>query len=318
MKPIVITAGEPAGVGVDLSVIALNNKQYQNPIVVMGDRDILEHRAQLRGLSFDFADYEDSPQAQRSIWHFPAKSATVGKLQTENAEHVLNLLRVATEQCLKGDFAAMVTAPICKETILASGVAFSGQTEYIADIAGITTPVMLLAGPRLRVALATTHLPLKEVARHITQKRIAQVLRVLNKGLIKLYGLTQPKIVVCGLNPHAGEGGYMGTEEVEHIAPAILQVQNEGICARGPYSADTIIADALIPNADCVLAMYHDQGLPSVKLLDFYETVNVTIGLPFIRVSPDHGVAIDKVGSVDLRFDSMNAAINMAIDANAS
>lgn len=322
MKPIIITAGEPAGVGADLAVMALANPHYLAPIVVLGDKTVLQQRAAQRGLPLTDTDYQQNPTAQRSVWHLPlpdeARSVTPSQPQTKHADYILQMLTLATQRCRDGEFTAMVTAPISKATILAAGHSFSGQTEYIADLLTAPHPVMLLTSPRLKVALATTHLPLKKVATAINKESLLQTIQVLHGGLQKNFGIPNPKIAVCGLNPHAGEGGYLGTEERDEITPAIQSACALGMTVSGPHAADTLIGMAVESDIDCVLAMYHDQALPAIKLLDFDNTVNVTLGLPFLRTSPDHGIAVDKVASPHLRFVSMDNAIQMAINANAA
>jgi len=313
LKPLALTTGDPAGIGPDLCLDALAGDSARQ-LVVIGDRNVLIARAAQLQIGFTAADYEEHPDAARAVWHIPTQQAVDAGVPTPaNAEHVLQQLNLATRGCLCGDFSAMVTAPVSKEMILAAGHAFIGQTEYIAAIAGVTRPVMLLAGPRLRVALATTHLPLRKVAAALNAPMLQETLSVLHRDLPRYcQTAATPVINVCGLNPHAGEGGYLGDEEQKIIQPAVARAQADGITASGPYPADTIITQSLSPAADCVLAMYHDQGLPAVKLLDFDRTVNMTLGLPFLRTSPDHGIAADLAGRGGARPHSMREAVAAA------
>ena len=312
-KPLVLTTGDPAGIGPDLCLDALNS-DCPRRLIVIGDRNVLTTRAAILNRDINAADYEKQPDAARAVWHCPVQQKVeVGVPTPANAGHVLQQLTMAAQGCRQGTFAAMVTAPVSKEMILAAGHAFTGQTEYIADAVGVSRPVMLLAGTKLRVALATTHLPLQQVAAALTAPMLQEILSVLHRDLPRYCQTAHPpRINVCGLNPHAGEGGYLGDEEQTIIRPALAQARANGITANGPYPADTIIAQSLMPAADCVLAMYHDQGLPAVKLLDFDHTVNITLGLPFLRTSPDHGIAADLAGRGTARPHSMREALALA------
>ena len=313
-KPILITSGEPAGIGPDLCVSLLAG-DCPRQLVVMGSCALLKARAAKLGVPFVAADYAPDSTAKRMVWDLPLTVSVVdGKPSPQCAEFVLAQLQQAAVVCLRGDFAALLTAPVSKQTILAAGIAFTGQTEYLAQATGIVQPLMLLAGPRLRTAVLTTHLPLAQVATNITELRLSAALRVLHEALPKYFPThSPPRIFVCGLNPHAGEGGYLGGEEPSIIIPAINKARAAGMDVHGPFSADTVYADSMLPAVDCVLAMYHDQALPVSKLLDFDETVNVTLGLPFLRVSPDHGIAADLAGSGKARLGSMQAALELAL-----
>lgn len=331
-QPIVITAGEPAGVGADLCLELLADSSYSHPLVVVGDAEVLTARARLLNLPHAYPAYDGEdgkPNAPRAILNLPlpknSGDVVLGKPSAKHAAHVLAQLTRAARGCLAGEFAGLLTAPVCKESILAAGHAFTGQTEFLAaqctGSGNDSTPavVMLLSSPKLHVALATTHIRLHDVAAAIRQQSLLQTITVLHNTLPLHFGGKAAAIKVCGLNPHAGEGGYLGDEEATAIAPAIQEARRCGIDASGPYPADTLLhaaceeqaADA--NRAVCVLAMYHDQALPAIKLLDFYETINITLGLPFVRTSPDHGVAADRAGCGTVRSDSMHAALRQII-----
>lgn len=326
MKPIALTAGEPSGIGPELCLDILAG-DCPRPLVVLGCRKTLEQVAANLGRQLVADEYSPSraiaaAPPHRAVWDCPtAVTAEAGKPSPRNAAHVLTQLQLSAEGCLRGDFAALVTAPLSKQTILAADAGsatqkFIGQTEFFAEQAGVSRPVMLLAGPRLRVATATTHLPLRAVPDAITVDLLTETLAVLHADLPRRFiTRTPPHIRVCGLNPHAGEGGYLGDEERRIIAPALEEARRRGMDAVGPFSADTVFAESLLPAADCVLAMYHDQALPVSKLLDMDETVNVTLGLPFLRVSPAHGTAFDLAGRGLARPQSMRAALALALTA---
>ena len=313
---VVITSGEPAGIGVDLCVDALS-RDYPHRIVVIGDSDVLSARARLRGMILTAEDYESSPNARRCIWHCPRGAAVhLGAPSVHTAGYVLEQLHRATDGFINGDFSALVTAPINKDVICQSGINFSGHTEYLADRFQVGRPLMLIAGPTLRVALATTHLPLCKVPAALSEEGIFHNIKTLAEGLGRHFGISKPKIKVAGLNPHAGEGGFLGDEEIRIIKPAILRAQEAGILASGPFPADTLfIADKTSPT-DAVLAMYHDQGLPVVKFADFDGTINITLGLPFLRVSPAHGTATNMAGKAGVRFGGMRTALNMVMQSS--
>lgn len=290
-KPLVVTAGEPAGVGPELCN-ALVNSPYADDLVVIGDQRQLDER--LRVI--------DMP--------FPVK-VEPGQPDPVNAGTLLDGLRTAARGCLTGEFAGMVTAPLAKSVIADSGVAFTGHTEFLAELTEAPHPVMLLVAGELRVALASTHMPLRDVADYLTPDILKRVLRILDADLKDKFGIEEPDIVVCGLNPHAGEGGHLGREEIEFIAPALDELRAEGLRLRGPMPADTAFTPAA-GHKDAVLAMYHDQGLPVLKYAGFGHAVNVTLGLPIIRTSVDHGTAFDIAGTGTADPGSLLAAVELA------
>jgi 4-hydroxythreonine-4-phosphate dehydrogenase len=310
-----VTAGEPAGIGPDLCAL-IAHERFAGPLVILGDRGVIASRAKARGLSFDVPDYS-GPQTRDpiSLIHVPAAApVAAGTLDAANGRHVLALLDRALAGCLEREFAAMVTAPVQKSTINEAGVAFTGHTEYLADRTGTPRVVMLLVGGGLRVALATTHLALADVPRAITRQALEETLRILDGDLRKRFGIAQPRILVAGLNPHAGESGYLGREEIDVITPAIDRLAREGLQVSGPYPADTLFTPRTLESADAVLAMFHDQGLPVLKHAAFGEAVNVTLGLPIIRTSVDHGTALDRAGSGEVDRGSLLAAVRLAFD----
>ena len=311
---IAVTAGEPAGIGPDLCVL-LASEPFDGDVVFVGDRGVLAARAKDRGVAFDLPDYAPGSTARASLLHVPAaRPVTPGQLDAGNARHVLALLDRAIDGCLSGEFAAMVTAPVQKSTINDAGIPFTGHTEYLALRTKTPKVVMMLVGGTLRVALATTHLPLAEVPAAITRENIEATLRILDHDLRTHFRFPKPRILVAGLNPHAGESGHLGREEIERIAPALATVCAEGIDARGPYPADTLFTPRMLEGADAVLAMYHDQGLPVLKHASFGVAVNVTLGLPIVRTSVDHGTALDLAGAGDIDAGSLEAAIRLALD----
>ena len=291
-KPLVITAGEPAGVGPELCN-ALVGTRFEKHVVVVGDRRQIDERLAI----------VDTP--------FPVE-VEPGKPTPANAKTTLDGIRQAAEGCLAGDFAGMVTAPVAKSVIADSGIAFTGHTEYLAGITGAPLPVMMLVAGDLRVALATTHLPLRDVPDAVTPEVLDAVLRILDTDLRARFGITQPEIVVCGLNPHAGEAGHLGREEIDTIGPALDKLRAEGLHLRGPLPADTAFTPAA-GHKDAVLAMYHDQGLPVLKYAGFGHAVNVTLGLPIIRTSVDHGTAFDIAGTGMGDAGSLMAAVELAL-----
>lgn len=311
-----ITSGEPAGIGPDLCL------QLKAPasaeLVVLGDRSLFGQRALQLGIPFDWPEYAaDSPRpGQISLLHIPLEATCeAGQLNTANADYVLELIRQATMGCLNEEFSALVTAPVHKAIINEAGARFSGHTEYLAELCHIDTPpVMMLATEGLRVALATTHLPLAEVSRNITRESLTTILRILDSELRRHFAIKQPNILVCGLNPHAGEGGHLGREEIEVIEPALEALRSEGLQLQGPLPADTLFTPPYLQGADAVLAMYHDQGLPVLKHMGFGRAVNITLGLPIIRTSVDHGTALDLAGTGRADAGSLAIAINTALD----
>jgi 4-hydroxythreonine-4-phosphate dehydrogenase len=315
---IAVTSGEPAGVGPDLC-LQLARGPLPCELICLGDRELLGERARQLGLKLNLWDYEPGQPARPhtpgtlAVLHIPlAVPAEPGKLTVRNAAAVLALLDRAAQGCLLGEFAAMVTAPVQKSTIIEAGFAFTGHTEYLAQLCGAPLPVMMLASGNMRVALATTHLPLASVAQAITGTLLEDVITIVATGLTRWWGLTQPRIAVCGLNPHAGESGHLGSEELRIIQPAVNRMRERGLDVSGPYPADTIFVPRLMAGYDAVLAMYHDQGLPVIKHAHFDQAVNVTLGLPIIRTSVDHGTALDLAGTGHADVASLAAAVRMA------
>jgi 4-hydroxythreonine-4-phosphate dehydrogenase len=317
-KPLVVTAGEPAGIGPELCLM-LSHSVHHADIVVISDPDMLRARAAMIGLDISITEISAEDAGTRAAepgelrviaQRFPAETLC-GQLNASNAQTLLDGLRVAVAGCLDGRFRALVTAPLQKSIINDAGISFSGHTEFLAELTNAEHPVMLLVADGLRVALASTHLPLRDVADHLTQDRLRVVLRVLHDGLRVRFGIEHPEIVVCGLNPHAGEGGHLGSEDAEVIAPVVAEFAARGLNVRGPLPADTAFTPAA-GHQDAVLAMYHDQGLPVLKYASFGQGVNVTLGLPIIRTSVDHGTALDLAGSGTANPGSMIKALELA------
>ncbi len=313
---IAVTSGEPAGIGPDICLhIALSPQPCA--VVVLGDMDVLQARIHALGLAVVLKPYQFGDTAQVGellVWHVPvAVPVIAGQLDARNSAYVLQLLDVAYEGILQGHFSAMVTAPVHKGIINDAGVAFSGHTEYLADKSQTEKVVMMLAGGGLRVALVTTHLPLSQVASSITPLLLQQILAILHHDLQVKFKLPNPRILVAGLNPHAGEGGHMGHEEIDVIEPVLAACQAKGWDVRGPYPADTLFQPFMLKDADAVLAMYHDQGLPVLKYASFGQGVNITLGLPFIRTSVDHGTALDLAGTGQANAGSLMTAIHEAV-----
>ncbi len=313
---VAVSSGEPAGIGPDLC-LALADASLPARIVVLGDRGVLADRAAALDLDIRLGEFEPgrSPRpAALEVLHLPASAPVMpGRLDPRNSRHVLALVEAAIDGCRARTFDAMVTAPVQKSAINDAGIAFTGHTEYLAARAGVAV-VMMLVGGGMRVALATTHLPLAQVARTITRDGLEQTLRVVDDGLRHWFGIAQPRILVAGLNPHAGESGYLGREELEVIAPVIEKLSAEGLAVRGPLPADTLFTPRHLREADCVLAMYHDQGLPVLKHASFGRGVNVTLGLPFIRTSVDHGTALDLAATGRADPSSLIEAVQLAIE----
>jgi 4-hydroxythreonine-4-phosphate dehydrogenase len=300
-KPLVITAGEPAGIGPDLC-LALAQTGRLDEVVVIADREAIEARADRLGVSSKGLNIQNEPLANPSVCGTP---------DSANAEPLLRGLRRAVQGCIDGEFSGLVTAPLQKSTINDAGISFSGHTEFLAELTSSPTPVMLLVADELRVALASTHLPLREVSDYITSDRLREVIEVLHADLAEKFAIAEPEIVVCGLNPHAGEGGHLGKEDSAIIEPVIAKFRRQGMNIRGPLPADTAFTPAA-GRADAILAMYHDQGLPVLKYAGFGNAVNVTLGLPIIRTSVDHGTALDIAGTGEADPGSMIAAVNLA------
>ncbi len=282
--------------------------------MILGDREVVTQRARQRGIAFDVPAYRDRASAPAvSMISLPVASpVAAGRLDKANARHVLSLLDRALDGCVAGEFDAMVTAPVQKSVLNDAGIPFTGHTEYLAERTATPLVVMLLVGGGLRVALATTHLALSEVPRAITRERLEATLRILDRDLRTRFGIARPRILVCGLNPHAGESGYLGREEIETIAPAIAALAREGMAVSGPYPADTVFTPRMLEQGDAVLAMFHDQGLPVLKYATFGHGVNVTLGLPFIRTSVDHGTALDLAGTGRADAGSLRTALALA------
>ncbi len=314
--PLAVTAGEPAGIGPDLC-LALANTPLASSLVVIGDPAVLATRAAMLGLSVDLRQFPE--QAWRHTGDLvvlprPLPNPDVcGTPDPANARALLSGLDAAVAGCRDGTFAGIVTAPLQKSVINDAGIPFTGHTEYLAELTSVDTPVMLLVAGVLRVALASTHMPLSEVPAYLTHERLSAVLDVLHKDLRNKFRLHDPAIIVCGLNPHAGEGGHLGYEDRDIIAPVIAAARARGMRVRGPLPADTAFTP-VTGKADAVLAMYHDQGLPVVKYSGFGNAVNVTLGLPVIRTSVDHGTALDLAGTGKAEAGSMIAAVELAAE----
>lgn len=309
---IALTPGEPAGIGPEL-VAALAGEDFGARLVAVADPELLAARGAGQLQTYDATGPAPGPGALEVMPVPLAAPANPGQLDPRNADYVLATLRAAARGCQDGRFAAMVTAPVHKGVINDAGIAFSGHTEFLAELTGAAMPVMMLVAGRLRVALATTHLPLRAVPAAITAERLETVLRVLAGDLKRRYGLPAPRILVAGLNPHAGEDGHLGREEIEIITPLLERLRGEGLDLVGPLPADTLFTPRSLEGADAVLAMYHDQGLPVLKHVGFGHAVNVTLGLPIVRTSVDHGTALDLAGSGRADTGSLRAAVTEAI-----
>ena len=314
---IAVTSGEPAGIGPDIC-LSLAGHGLPCRAVILGDIRLLQTRAEMLGLPVTLHPYrpgQTPPPGSLEVLHIPLSSpCRAGELNPANAGYVLQLLDTAYQGIRDGRFAGMVTAPVHKGVINeAGGPFFSGHTEYLADKSATPQVVMMLAGGGLRVALVTTHLPLREVADALTFDKICSVSRILHHDLQHKFGIAAPHILVAGLNPHAGEGGHLGREEIDIIEPALARLRSEGIDVRGPYPADTLFQPFMLQDADAVLAMYHDQGLPVLKFASFGKGVNITLGLPFIRTSVDHGTALDLAGSGRADPGSLKVALETAL-----
>ncbi|MCU7553110.1 4-hydroxythreonine-4-phosphate dehydrogenase PdxA [Alteromonas sp. ASW11-19] len=314
-----ITPGEPAGIGPDLT-IALIQQQWDARLVVFADADMMQARAEQLGLPLTlvpFTEDSDAVLPPGSVYIHQvdiAKPTVPGELDSENGGYVVETLRQACQANMDGTFDAVVTGPVHKGIINKSGVSFSGHTEFFAHQSNTMDVVMLLSTEGLNVALATTHIPLEYVAKAITRERLHKVIRIINTDLKLKFGIEQPQIYVCGLNPHAGEDGHIGTEEIRTIQPALDELRAEGIALTGPLPADTIFQPKYLAEADVVLAMYHDQGLPVLKYKGFGAAVNITLGLPFVRTSVDHGTALELAGTGNADPGSFKKAIQKAIE----
>ena len=316
---IVITAGEPAGIAPEI-IAQISQHEFLAEVVVIADPQLLKDRAALMGLSLQLKQYASAyPRQQHkpgtlSVIPIRANKVIPGQLDTANTAYVLDSIRQATQGCLEKQFEAMVTTPVNKAIINDSSVPFSGHTEYIAELCGGTLPVMMLMNKHLRIALVTTHLPLAGVAAAVTPEVLTQVINIINSDMRTKMGIETPRLLVCGLNPHAGESGHLGKEEIEVIIPVIKRLHSEGMCLDGPVPADTAFTTESLKNIDAVICMYHDQGLPVLKSQGFGEIVNLTLGLPIIRTSVDHGTALELAGTDKARPDSLIAAIHSACE----
>lgn len=322
-----LTAGEPAGIGPEL-VAKLAASDLAADLVAVVDRDLVADAARRAGIALDAEPYDARvaptrrPPGRLRIAHVPLRAAVQpGRLDPANAHYVLDTLALAADGAAGGEFDAIVTAPVHKGVVNDAGVPFTGHTEFFAERAGCDVVMMLAAanvhGRDLRVALATTHLPLAAVPAAIRRAELVGTLRIVRRDLAERFGIDAPRIVVLGLNPHAGEGGHLGREEIDEIAPAIADARAEGIDARGPVPADTAFVPTQLAGCDAVLAMYHDQGLPVLKHAGFGHAVNVTLGLPWIRTSVDHGTALDLAGSGRADAGSLIAAARLALELAA-
>ncbi|QYJ74587.1 4-hydroxythreonine-4-phosphate dehydrogenase PdxA [Shewanella sp. FJAT-52076] len=324
VKRIAITPGEPAGIGPDL-VIQLAQQAWPVELVVCADPELLHSRARKLGLPLTLEPYDASqpakPQAAGTLTLVPFKlnaPAECGKLNEQNGRYVVDTLSYAGEKNMTGEFDAVVTGPVHKGIINQAGISFSGHTEFFANQAGCQDVVMLLACPGLQVALVTTHIPLAYVAKAITRERLHKIIKILHQDLVSKFGIASPKIYVCGLNPHAGEDGHLGREELDVIIPALNELREElNFNIVGPLPADTLFQPKYLDDADVVLAMYHDQGLPVLKAQGFGKSVNITLGLPYIRTSVDHGTALELAGTGRADIGSFVCALNKAIELAA-
>ncbi len=315
---IALTPGEPAGIGPDLAIIAAQ-QSLQCELVAIADPQVLTDRAKLLDLPLKLKPFSaDEPSHKQQPGELQVMAVELnntvdpGKLNHNNSRYVLKTIARATRGCLEGQFDAMVTAPVHKGIINEAGIAFSGHTEYIADLCQCR-PAMMLSTPGLKVALATTHLPLSEVSSAITHTRLRNILRILQSDLIQHFGIANPVIAVCGLNPHAGENGHLGKEEIDIIEPVLDNLRKQDMQIIGPLPADTIFTPKYLDQCDAVLAMYHDQGLPVLKHKGFGNAVNITLGLPIIRTSVDHGTALDLAGTGNIDSGSLFFALETAM-----
>jgi 4-hydroxythreonine-4-phosphate dehydrogenase len=316
---VVITPGEPAGIGPDL-VVQLAQRSWPVELVICADASVLEARAKTLNLPLTLLPYqaENAPLPQQAgtltLLPVPLRTPVVpGQLSTENGHYVVETLARACDGCLSGEFAALITGPVHKGVINDAGVAFTGHTEFFEARSHSAKVVMMLATEELRVALATTHLPIKAVSEAITPDLLRDVIAILHHDLRTKFGIADPHVLVCGLNPHAGEGGHMGMEEIDTIIPVLDEMRAQGMNLSGPLPADTLFQPKYLDHADAVLAMYHDQGLPVLKYQGFGRGVNITLGLPFIRTSVDHGTALDLAGQGKADVGSFITALNLAI-----
>ncbi len=317
---IAITPGEPAGIGPDI-VVKIAQQSWPVELVVCADGELLRERADMLGLPLKLIPYdkEKTPQPSQAgtltISHIPLSAPVIpGRLDETNGQYVVETLKYACDKNMDGEFSAVVTGPVHKEIINRAGVSFSGHTEFFAQHSNTPDVVMMLATSGLRVALVTTHLPLAYVAKAITSDRLKKIIQILNSDLRLKFGINEPRIYVCGLNPHAGEGGHLGREELDIIIPTLEELRKEGYNLKGPLPADTLFQPKYLEDADVVLSMFHDQGLPVLKSQGFGESMNITLGLPFIRTSVDHGTALELAGTSHADSGSFEVAIRQAIE----
>ncbi len=318
-RPIAITLGEPAGIGPDLLVQLAANMPLADDYVVIADPQVLQERSKLLGIPLQITDYQQDSSANNTHTHcltlLPVtcpSAVKAGELNSRNSSYVLETIKHATLGCVDNEFSAIVTAPLHKGIINDAGIPFTGHTEYLAELTKTDLPVMMLATEGLRVALATTHLPLSDVSAAITQESLTSVIQILHDDLENKFGISNPHILVCGLNPHAGEGGHLGMEEINVIKPVLQALKEKGLNLTGPLPADTLFTPRYLQSADAVLAMYHDQGLPVLKHVGFGNAINITLGLPIIRTSVDHGTALDLAGTGRAETSSLEAALKAA------
>ncbi|TSJ56274.1 4-hydroxythreonine-4-phosphate dehydrogenase PdxA [Atlantibacter subterranea] len=315
---VVITPGEPAGIGPEL-VAMLAQRDWPVELVVCADPQLLQARASLLNLPLTLLPFQPNtpsrPQQKGSLTVLPVSlraPSVAGQLEVENSHYVVETLARACDGCINGEFAALITGPVHKGIINDAGIPFTGHTEFFEERAHSHKVVMMLATDTLRVALATTHLPLRAIADAITPELLREIITILHSDLQSKFGIPQPHILVCGLNPHAGEGGHMGTEEIDTLIPVLTEMRAKGMNLTGPLPADTLFQPKYLDHADAVLAMYHDQGLPVLKYQGFGRAVNITLGLPFIRTSVDHGTALELAGQGTADVGSFITALNLA------
>ena len=318
MLPLYVTSGEPAGIGPDIC-LSLAGRVDKRPVVVLADMQMLQQRAKQLGNPVELVAYQGQEQSSLSgqlfVEHIPLiEPVELGQLNPANAAYVIEQLRRSAEYAMSGRSVGVATAPVQKSVINDAGITFSGHTEYYQEFAGVDRVVMMLATKTLRVALATTHLPLRDVPDAITKQRLHQVIDILIHDLKTKFKIAKPRILVCGLNPHAGEDGYLGREEIEIINPVLETYRQQGIHISLSLPADTLFTPDHLKETDAVLAMYHDQGLPVLKSQGFGEAVNITLGLPFIRTSVDHGTALSLAGTGQAKSSSLHVAVDLALD----
>ncbi|MGN1394687.1 MAG: 4-hydroxythreonine-4-phosphate dehydrogenase PdxA [Succinivibrionaceae bacterium] len=320
-EKIILTPGEPAGIGPEL-MLSLADNDFSEELVVVADPELLKlyinilHKNNIELIQYN-KDAPAKPHKKGTLTYLPCvlrDKVTPGILNKNNSSYVLETLTIAANCCLSGEFSALVTGPVHKGIINESGVTFSGHTEFFQELSHTKKVVMMLATTGLRVALATTHLPLKDISQAITPELLTEIITILHNDLYTKFNKKTPQIYVCGLNPHAGEGGHLGREELDIIIPTLNKLKDQGINLYGPYPADTIFQPKILDHADAILAMYHDQGLPVLKFKGFGNAVNITLGLPFIRTSVDHGTALDLAGKGIADTGSLHTAINTAIE----